>query len=180
MIHQVQVRALTQTLRSPGLPIWEVIARRTHLMRNEKPFGTHAKGERKTLGSALALQVLVPCVRQSPRTRRPTSQLSEIGRDRHSKFTFCHLVRCKGTGDDRIVKKVLQSIRENGNTMMLFKTDDGEPAIVQLQEQIIAQREHKTISQNPPAHDPQANGEAERAVQEVKAQLRAIRLGLEV
>ena len=29
MIHQVQVRALTQTLRSPSLPIWEVIARRT-------------------------------------------------------------------------------------------------------------------------------------------------------
>ena len=101
-----------------------------------------------------------------------------IGRDGHSKFTFCHLVRCKGIEDDRIVKKVLESIRKTGNTKMLLKTD-GEPAIVQLQEQIIAQRDHKTISQNPPAHDPQANGEAERAVQEVKAQLRAIKLGLE-
>ena len=56
---------------------------------------------------------------------------------------------------------------------------DGEPAVVQLQEQIVAQREHKTISQNPPAHDPQANGEAERAVQEVEAQLRTTKLGLE-
>ena len=101
-----------------------------------------------------------------------------VGRDRQSKFTFCHLVSCKGLGDDRIVKKVLQSIRETGNTNMLLKTD-GEPAIVQLQEQIITEREHKTIPQNPPAYDPQANGEAERAVQEVKAQLRAIKLGLE-
>ena len=61
-----------------------------------------------------------------------------IGRDRHSKFTFCHLVRCKGIGDDRIVKKVLQSIRVTGNTKMFLKTD-GEPAVVQLQEQIMAQ-----------------------------------------
>ena len=56
---------------------------------------------------------------------------------------------------------------------------DGEPAIVQLQEQINTEREHKTIPQNPPAHDPQASGEAEQAVQDVKAQLRAVKLGLE-
>ena len=97
-----------------------------------------------------------------------------VGRDRHSRFTFCHVVRCKGIGDDRILKKVLQSIRETGNTKMLPQTD-GEPATVQLREQIIAPREHKTMSQNPPAHDPQANGESERPVQEVKAQLRAIK-----
>ena len=101
-----------------------------------------------------------------------------VGRDWQSKFTFCHVVKCKGTGDERIVKKVLQSIRETGNTKMVLKTD-GEPAIVQLQEQIIIEREHKTIPQNPPAHDPQANGEAERAVQDVKAQLRAVKLALE-
>ena len=64
-----------------------------------------------------------------------------VVRDRHSKFSFCHLVRCKGMGADRIVNKVLQSIRETGHTKMLLKTE-GEPAIVQLQEQIIAQREH--------------------------------------
>ena len=68
-----------------------------------------------------------------------------VGRDRQSKFTFCHLVKCKGTGDERIVKKVLQSIRETGNTKMVLKTD-GELATVQLQEQIITEREHKTGS----------------------------------
>ena len=101
-----------------------------------------------------------------------------VGRDRHSKYTFCHLVKCKGVGDELIVSKVLQSIRETGNTKIILKTD-GEPAIIQLQERIIAEREHKTIPQNPAAHDPQSNGEAERAVQEIKAQLRAIKLGLE-
>ena len=37
---------------------------------------------------------------------------------------------------------MLQSIRETGNTKMLLKTD-GELAVVQLQEQITAQREHQ-------------------------------------
>ena len=36
-----------------------------------------------------------------------------VGRDRQSKFTFCHLVKCKGTGDERIVKKVLQKRSRN-------------------------------------------------------------------
>ena len=43
----------------------------------------------------------------------------------------------------------------------------------------IAKRQHKTSAQDPPAHAPQADGEAERAVQEVKAQLRTMRLRLE-
>ena len=40
-------------------------------------------------------------------------------------------------------------------------------------------RTQPTIPENPPAYDPQANGGAERGVQEVKAQLRATKLGLE-
>ena len=50
------------------------------------------------------------------------------GRERPSKFTFGHLVKCKGTGEERIVKKVLQSIRETGNAKVVLETD-GEPAI---------------------------------------------------
>ena len=45
---------------------------------------------------------------------------------------------------------------------------DGEPTSVQLQERIIS---------NPPASDPQSNGLAEKAVQDVKAQLRVLKLG---
>ncbi len=101
-----------------------------------------------------------------------------VGRDRWTKHTFCHLCKCKGLGDPLIVQKTLRSIKNTGNADMILKTD-GEPALVQVQEKIMEERKHKTVPENPPAHDPQANGEAERAVQEVKAELRALKLGLE-
>ena len=51
-----------------------------------------------------------------------------------------------------------------------------EPALVQVQDRIISVRTQPTIPENPPAYDPQANGGAERGVQEVKGQLRATKL----
>ena len=71
-----------------------------------------------------------------------------IGRDRHTKFTFCHLVECKGTSDKHVVEKVLKSIAETGNTRMILKAD-GEPAIIQLQEEIAQKRKHETLIENP-------------------------------
>ena len=56
---------------------------------------------------------------------------------------------------------------------------DGEPALIAAQEAASRNRAHDTHSENPPAHDSQANGEAERAVAEVKAQMRAVKIGLE-
>ena len=100
------------------------------------------------------------------------------GRERWTQHTFAHLVSCKGLGDEKIVNKVNRSMRETGFTKMALK-GDGEPALVQVQEAVKDKRNHETIVENPPAHDPQANGEAERAVQEVKAQMRCIKLGLE-
>ena len=44
---------------------------------------------------------------------------------------------------------------------------------------MISQREQDTIAVNPPAYDPQSNGLAEKAVQDAKAQLRMLKLGLE-
>ena len=101
-----------------------------------------------------------------------------IGRDRWTKNTFSHLVTCKGCGDKRIIGKTTKSIDATGNTRMILK-GDGEPALVAVQDAIKANRPHDTVLENPPAHDPQSNGEAERAVQEVKAQMRAIKFGLE-
>ena len=90
-----------------------------------------------------------------------------MGRDKHTKFTFCHLVKQKGTGDEQVIEKVLKSLSETGNTRMILKTD-GEIAIVQLQEEIAKKRQHETLMDNPLTYDPQANGDAERAVQESK------------
>ena len=100
------------------------------------------------------------------------------GRERWTKWTFCHPVTCKGLGDDRIVGKVVKTMGETGFTKMELK-GDGEPALVQVQEAVKVRRQQETILKNPPAHDPQANGEAERAVQEAKAQIRCLKLGLE-
>ena len=101
-----------------------------------------------------------------------------VGREDKSKHVFCHLCKCKGLGDDRIVDKIMRSISDTENTKIVLKTD-GEPALVQVQDRIISVRTQPTIPENPPAYDPQANGGAERGVQEVKAQLRATKLGLE-
>ena len=45
-----------------------------------------------------------------------------------------------------------------------------------VQEAIARERAHDTICGKPPAYDPQASGGAERAVAEVKAQMRAVRI----
>ena len=79
--------------------------------------------------------------------------------------------KCKGLGDDRLVDKIMRSISDTVNTKIVLKTD-GESALVQVQERVISVRTHPTIPENPPAYDPQANGSAERAVQEVEGQLR--------
>ena len=77
---------------------------------------------------------------------------------------FCHL---KDTGDEQIVKKALQSIREHWQHGHV--SEDGWRS----GSCSVAGTDHhrartQTIPQNPRAHDPQAKGEGERAVQEVK------------
>ena len=85
-----------------------------------------------------------------------------VGREDKSKHEFCHLCKCKGLKDDRIVDKIMR--RRHGGTRRLY------PALVQVQDRIIRVRTQPTIPENPPAYDPQANGGAERGVQEVKVQ----------
>ena len=101
-----------------------------------------------------------------------------VGRDRWSRFTFAHLVKCKGLGDDTVVKKLTKSVDKLGYRKMVLKTD-GEPALVAVQAAVAKNRDQDTLCENPPAHDHQANGDAERAVGELKAQMGAVKIGLE-
>ena len=46
-----------------------------------------------------------------------------VGREDKSKHVFCHLCKCKGLGDDRIVDKIMRSISDTGNTKIVLKID---------------------------------------------------------
>ena len=75
----------------------------------------------------------------------------------------------QGIGDDTIVDKVARWIDALGYRKIVLKTDR-EPALIAVQDAIAKARTHDTVCRNPPGYDPQANGMAERAVGEVKAQ----------
>ncbi len=59
-----------------------------------------------------------------------------VGKENRTGQVVSHLVKCKGTADDRIVNKVMKSISDTSNTKIALKTDGG-PAIVQLQEKMV-------------------------------------------
>ena len=102
-----------------------------------------------------------------------------IGKDRWTKKFLCCKVECKGTEDENVVNNVAIAIENLGYTRIALVTD-GEPAILQVQTAIQKKRAPMiTVPRNPPAYDPQANGFVERAVGEVKGQIRALKLGLE-
>ena len=101
-----------------------------------------------------------------------------VGRDKKTVSTFAHVCENKGTSDKWVVNKLLEDIDLMGHTEIILK-GDGEPALVQVMEEVKRRRCHPTIIQNPPAYDPQSNGAAEKAVQDYMGQMRAVKIGLE-
>ena len=71
----------------------------------------------------------------------------------------------------------MRSISDTVNTKIVLKTD-GQPALVQVQDRVISVRTQPTIPENKPVYDPQANGGAERAVQEVRKTLEGNQIGV--
>ena len=72
----------------------------------------------------------------------------------------------------------MRIIDDMGYNKITLKTD-GEPALVQVAEEIKVRRIQDTYIENPPAYDPQANGLVEQTVQAIMNQFRAVKLGLE-
>ena len=94
-------------------------------------------------------KISMDCAEVNDGSEREVARKLIVGRDGVTKHTFCHLVLCKGLGDERAVGKVLKSIGETGHAKLILKTD-GEPAIVQVQEEIEDMREHDAVLENPP------------------------------
>ena len=100
-----------------------------------------------------------------------------IVKDRDTRTIHGHIVNEKGVGDGWIVSKLMEYIVNLGYTELVLK-GDGEPALVQVMNDVTRQRPHKTILEHPPAFDPLSNGAVEKAVDQFMCQLRAIKIGL--
>ena len=101
-----------------------------------------------------------------------------VGKDEATGNVLHHKVICKGIGDEWAIKKVTKDLEEFGRRDVILKTD-GEPAIVNVQAKIQAGRDGRTIPRNPPVYDPKSNGPCEKAVQDVTAHARTLKLALE-
>ena len=101
-----------------------------------------------------------------------------VGKLKPSGSALAYTCTTKGPGDAWVVKQIVRDLETWGLKDICLKTD-GEPAMIALQEAIAKARSAKTIPRNPPAYNPQSNGTAEKAVQDVAGQLRRITLALE-
>ena len=84
----------------------------------------------------------------------------------------------KGPGDAWVLKQLVRDLDDWGRQHIHVKTD-GEPAMLALQKALAVMRTYKTLPINPPEYNPQSNGSAEKAVQDVVGQARCLLLGLE-
>ena len=100
------------------------------------------------------------------------------GKDETTGSLIHHKVVCKGVGDDWIIRKLIKDFEELGRKDAMLKTD-GEPALVNVQTRVQAHREGRTLLRNPPVYDPKSNGPCEKAVQDLTAQTRVLRIALE-
>ena len=77
------------------------------------------------------------------------------------------------------ISQVLWSLRRLGHYGGLELQTDGEPALVELMENVAAQRDTPTVMRRSPVGDSQSNGRVERAVRSVEELARVLKLDLE-
>ena len=91
---------------------------------------------------------------------------------------FAHVVPSKGAANDWVVRRVVEDIEKLGHTDIVLKSD-GEPAIREVQDKIRLRREFRTVVENSPVKDSQANGFIERANGLVKEQVTTLKDALD-
>ena len=99
--------------------------------------------------------------------------------DRKSAGICANVVPKKGVGGGFAVKQVHRDMRKFGHRHKITLRSDGEPAIKDLFEKVASMCAPETLLENSPVGDSRANGRAERAVQSVEKQVRALKLATE-
>ena len=101
-----------------------------------------------------------------------------IVKDDASGSTLAYDVEAKGPSDEWVLRQLVRDLEDWGRGDLYLKTD-GEPAMLAVQRAVAKLRSHRTLPRNPPAYNPQSNGAAEKAVQDVTAHVRCLLLALE-
>ena len=101
-----------------------------------------------------------------------------VVKDNESGSTLCYDCVVKGPTDTWVVKQLVNDIEHWGRKDICLKSD-GEPAMLALQRAVADMRTSRTVLRNPPVYNPQSNGAAEKAVQDVSGHMRVLVLALE-
>ena len=101
-----------------------------------------------------------------------------VVKDNSSGSTLCYDCTVKGPSDTWVIKQLVNDLENWGRKDICLKTDN-EPSMKAMQRAVDELRVHKTVPRNPPAYNPQANGAAEKAVQDVTGHMRVLVLALE-
>ena len=100
-----------------------------------------------------------------------------VSRDRKSKWINAAVVTQKGNCAYAI-KRLSEDLGSLGYNRIILKSDQ-EPAIKDLKIRVKAERPEEIIMEESPAYEHRSNGEVERAIQTVQAQVRTIKGSLE-
>ena len=152
-----------------------------HCVRGKAKERGHFRADREEeedLSTKLPMVCMDYCFYSKGETDAERGPAILVVRDRGTKATCGHMVREKGIGDGWIVDRVVEDIENMGHSEITLKTDQ-EPAIRDLQRAVKEKRApYKTILENSPVEASGSNGIAEKAVQELEGQVRAMRLAL--
>ena len=101
-----------------------------------------------------------------------------VARDSKTGSTCSTVVENKGGGCAWAVKRITNFVDGLGHGKIIFKSDN-EHSIVDVWDAVRIARTAQTVAENSPTGESQANGVAERAVQDVQGVLRTLKAALE-
>ena len=100
-----------------------------------------------------------------------------VVKDETSGATLAYDCEAKGPSDEWVVRQMVRDLEDWGRKDVCLQSD-GVPAMIALQQALAKSRSGTTVQRNSPAYAPQANGSAEKAVQDVTDFMRRLLLGI--